>query len=199
MISVALTGGIGSGKSAVAARLSQKGVPVLDADQVTRELVIPGQVAFHEILDHFGPSVLEKDGTLDRSALREIIFRDPSCRRILEAILHPRVLSHMQDWLACQGNAPYAVLVIPLLLETGQTKQTNRILVVDSDPDAQIARVVQRDGQTRDQVLAILNAQADPSARRAVATEIIENNGSLDDLYRLTDQMHQYYLSITHQ
>jgi dephospho-CoA kinase len=189
---IALTGGIGSGKTQVSNRLGELGAHVIDADIVARELVQPGMPALAEIRQRFGARILDADGQLDRSWLREHIFRQPVARAQLESILHPRIRAEMQQRLD-QTEAPYAVLVIPLLLESGQTDLADRILVVDIPEALQLARVQARDGQTPAQVQAILRAQASRAERLAVADDVIDNSGSLAELVRQTDALHQQY------
>ena len=195
MLVVALTGGIGSGKSAVSRHLESLGAPVIDADLLARRMVEPGAPALKEIQARFGDHLVNDQGVLDRAALRDIIFDQPDQRARLEGILHPRIRQAMEDWLA-QQNAPYAVLVIPLLFETGQTTLADRVLVVDCDPELQIERVVARDKLTRAQVEQILAAQVDRKTRLQGADDVIENNGTLEELIAATEVTHRRYLEI---
>lgn len=195
MLTVALTGGIGSGKSSVSKRFEALGVPVIDADVLSRELVSPGAPALQEIARQLGPELIRPDGSLDRAALRNRIFDDPRQRRQLEEILHPRILAGMQQRLATL-EAPYAVLVIPLLLEAGQARLADRILVVDCPVESQMARVRQRDGLSAVQVERILAAQASREARLAMADDVIDNSGSLAALTGAVDRQHQAYLQL---
>ncbi len=195
MLVVALTGGIGSGKSAVSRHLECLGVPVIDADRLARQLVEPGAPALQEIQAAFGKHLVDNVGRLDRAALSEIVFERPDERARLEAILHPRIRQAMEDWLGRQ-NAPYAVLVIPLLFETGQESLADRILVVDCEPEQQIERVVERDGLPRTRIEQILAAQVDRETRLREADDVIENKGSLEQLVAATEAMHQRYLAL---
>jgi len=195
MLTVALTGGIGSGKSSVSKRFEALGVPVIDADVLSRELVSLGAPALQEIARQLGPELIRPDGSLDRAALRNRIFDDPRQRRQLEEILHPRILAGMQQRLATL-EAPYAVLVIPLLLEAGQARLADRILVVDCPVESQMARVRQRDGLSAVQVERILAAQASREARLAMADDVIDNSGSLAALTGAVDRQHQAYLQL---
>ncbi len=196
MLVVALTGGIGSGKTTVARHLATLGVPIIDADLIARELVQPGSECLAEIVETFGPAVLDSDGSLDRSALRQRVFADPSSRARLEAILHPRIREVMTRRLKAL-DAPYAVLVIPLLIETGQKELAHRVLVVDAPEAAQIARVRERDGMDGQQVRAILAAQSDRATRLLAADDVIENDGDLDALLRRTEALHRRYLELS--
>jgi dephospho-CoA kinase len=195
MLVIALTGGIGSGKSAVSRHLESLGVPVIDADTLAHRMVAPGSPALQEIQAAFGDHLIDAEGRLDRAALREIVFDDPVQRKRLEAMLHPRIRQAMEDWLA-QQHALYAVLVIPLLFETGQNTLADRVLVVDCDPARQIERVAARDGLTETQIRQILDAQIDRTRRLRGADDIIENNGTPQALIAATEVMHQRYLAL---
>lgn len=195
MLVVALTGGIGSGKSAVSRHLESLGVPVTDADLLARQMVEPGSPALLEIQAAFGEHLVNQAGELDRQALREIVFDHPEQRERLEAILHPRIRQAMLDWLD-QQQAPYALLVIPLLFETGQNQLADRVLVVDCAPELQIQRVAERDGLAQAQIEQILSAQVDRETRLQGADDIIENNGTLAELIEATEAMHQRYLKL---
>jgi dephospho-CoA kinase len=195
MLAVALTGGIGSGKSAVSRHLETLGVPVIDADLLARQMVEPGSSALQEIQTAFGDEVLDQTGGLNRQALRDIIFEHPDQRSRLEAILHPRIRQAMLEWLA-QQKAPYAVLVVPLLFETGQNHLADRVLVVDCEPRQQIHRVRERDGLSLARIEQILEAQMDRQTRLQGADDIIENNGTLEELIAATEAVHQRYLEL---
>ncbi|PUB84430.1 MAG: dephospho-CoA kinase [gamma proteobacterium symbiont of Ctena orbiculata] len=195
MLVIALTGGIGSGKSAVSSHLESLGVPVIDADQLAHQLVKPGSPALLEIQATFGEELVDGNGVLDRAALRKTVFDDPQQRRRLEGILHPRIREAMEEWLARQ-SAPYAVLVIPLLFETGQTSLSDRVLVVDCDESLQIERVLQRDEISREQIRQIMTSQVDRKTRLQGADDVIENNGSLKALIEATERLHRNYLKM---
>ncbi|QKT03033.1 dephospho-CoA kinase [Ectothiorhodospiraceae bacterium 2226] len=198
MLVIGLTGGIGSGKSAVAARFAQFGVPVLDADELAREVVQPGQPALHEIVQAFGAEVLQADGQLDRARLRRLVFGNPEQRRRLEAITHPRIRAAMRARLA-QLVAPYCVVVIPLLLETGQTDLVDRILVVDASPELQLQRAQARDGLPPQDIQAIIAAQVARPERLAAADDLITNDGTLADLQAQVDALHPRYLGLARE
>lgn len=195
MLVVALTGGIGSGKSAVSRHLESLGVPVIDADRLAREMVEPGSPALAEIRALFGEGVVDDRGGLDREVLRKTVFSNPTQRERLEAILHPRIRRAMKDWLKRQ-SAPYAVLVIPLLFEAGQRSMADRVLVVDCEETLQVERVSRRDGLTREQIKQILAAQTGRQTRLAGADDIIENNGNLQELLEATEHLHRRYLAL---
>ena len=192
---VALTGGIASGKSAVSDRFAALGADVIDADLVARELVAPGGAALDEIVTGFGKGVLGADGALDRRALRELVFADEARRRELEAILHPRVRDILRE-RAQGGSGAYALLVIPLLVESGHYGWVDRVLVVDVPRDVQHARLVARDGITADLADAMLDAQASRAGRLAIADDVIANDGTLADLDTRVQNLHARYLAL---
>lgn len=196
MFKVGLTGGIGSGKSTVADCFASHGVPVIDTDVIARDLTAPGGAALEEIRAAFGDEVLRVDGTLDRAALRRRVFADSAPRRQLEAILHPRIRQAVEERLAT-SSAPYALIVIPLLVETGGYQDLlDRVLVVDCPEDVQIARVIARSGLTPDAVRAILAAQAGRAERLAAADDIIVNTGAPEALHAEVAALHQRYQAL---
>ncbi|MET0110218.1 MAG: dephospho-CoA kinase [Candidatus Thiodiazotropha sp.] len=195
MLVIALTGGIGSGKSAVSSHLESMGVPVIDADRLAHQLVRPGSPVLQEIQAAFGDDLVDTNGALDRSALRKIVFDDPQQRRRLEEILHPRIREAMESWLARQ-SAPYAVLVIPLLFETGQMSLADRVLVVDCDESLQIDRVLERDEISREQIRQIIASQVDRQTRLQGADDVIENDSTLEALIEATERLHNNYLKL---
>jgi dephospho-CoA kinase len=178
---IGLTGGIASGKSAVARLFAARGVPVIDTDQIARDVVEPGQPALAELVEAFGAAILRPDGHLDRRALREQVFADPSQRRRLEALLHPRILAELERRSAAAGG-PYQVLVIPLLVEGGRRTPLDRVLVVDCPEETQLARLRARDGETEAGARAMLAAQARRGDRLAAADDVIVNDGTLEQL-----------------
>jgi dephospho-CoA kinase len=192
---IGLTGGMGSGKSTVAALFEQLNIPVIDADGLARALVAPGQPALQEIIAAFGPASVDADGNLDRDHLRELVFSDSVARHQLEAILHPRIRHEIITWIS-HIQTPYCVVVIPLLLETGQRDLVDRVLVVDSPLELQIERVMQRSGLSRRDVDAIIAAQAARESRLAAADEVINNDGPLDALEARVRILHERYLRL---
>lgn len=194
MLLVGLTGGIGSGKSTVAERLEQLGVPVINADVIAREIVAPGEPALTEIADRFGPEVLHEDGTLDRAALAGVVFADPEARRALDRITHPRIAARVAERiaeLAAEDDPPSVVVVDhPLLVETGQAARFDEVVVVEAPEDLRVARLVEGRGMDEHDVRARIRVQADDAARRQVATKVIDNSGGLDDLDTQTDRLH---------
>lgn len=189
MIPVGLTGGIASGKSAVARMLRERGVPVIDADQVSRRVVEPGEPALDAIVARFGEEVLLPDGRLDRAALGRIVFADPEARRALEAITHPAIRAEVARWLQAQAEAGAAAAVVEaaLLVEGGGYRLYPELIVVTCDPRTQLARLLARDELDEAAARQRLAAQL-PSAEKARhATEHIVNDGSLADLERAVE------------
>lgn len=196
MFTVGLTGGIGSGKSTVADCFAALGVPVIDTDVIARDLTVAGGAVLEEIRAAFGETVMQADGTLDRAALRRRVFADSAARRQLEAILHPRIRQVVGDSLATL-TAPYALVVIPLLVETGGYRDMlNRVLVVDCPEEVQIARVKARSGLAHEEIKAILAAQAGRAERLAVADDIIVNTATPEALHAEVVALHQRYLAL---
>ena len=190
---IGLTGGIGSGKSTAAARFAALGVEVIDADVIARELVEPGSPVLEEIVQAFGADVLGEDGRLDRDALGRRAFADPQLRRRLEDLLHPRIRRLMAE-RARQAPGPYCVLVIPLLVETGQRNLVDRVLVVDAPEALQIERTLARDrSRTEEQVRALLAAQVSREARLAAADDVLVNDADLESLQRRVDALDARY------
>lgn len=192
---VALTGGIASGKSAVSDRFAELGAEVIDADRIARELVAPGQPALNEIAAAFGPEALDASGALDRRAMRERVFADPAARRRLEAILHPRVRQALRE-RARDSTAAYVVLAIPLLAESEGYDWTDRVLVVDTSRATQHRRLTARDGITPELADAMLDAQASREQRLALADDVIANDGTLSDLDARVAELHHRYLDM---
>ena len=190
-----LTGGIGSGKSAAAEHFAALGVHVVDADHAARWVVEPGRPALAKIAEHFGDAVLQADGQLDRSALRSLIFSDPELRRWLEALLHPLIREEIALNLA-QAKSPYAILVSPLLIESGQYATTQRVLVIDAPQALQIERTLLRDTTSEQQVQAILKAQASREERLSHADDILVNDSDLKTLQTEVERLHHFYLTL---
>jgi dephospho-CoA kinase len=197
MFAVGLTGGIGSGKSTVSELFAELGTPVIDTDAIAHQLTAPGGSALEAIHALFGDRVMQADGTLDRAALRRRVFSDPAARHQLEAILHPRIRQKVEQTLATL-TAPYVLIVIPLLVETGGYREVlNRVLVVDCPEDVQIARVMARSGLTYDEVTAIIAAQAGRAERLAAADDVIVNTASPEALRTQVATLHRRYLAFS--
>jgi dephospho-CoA kinase len=192
---IGLTGGIASGKSTVAQRFIELGVPVIDADAASRAVVAPGTPGLKEVIERFGPRVIAGDGELDRRALRDLIFTDPAARRDLEGILHPLIRADMEQ-SAAAAQGPYVVMAIPLLVEGGSRDRVDRVLVVDVDEAVQLERVMTRDGGSLEQARAILSSQAPRSARLAAADDVLLNSGTVTELRQAVDRLHARYLRL---
>jgi len=199
MFTVGLTGGIGSGKSAAAARFRHHGVNVVDADLAARIVVEPGRPALTAIEEHFGSGVIQADGSLDRAALRKLVFDNPTERRWLEQLTHPLIREEIIAALAASPNthsAPYAILESPLLIETSQSELVQRVCVVDIPEELQLARASARDANSVEQIRKIMAAQLPRAARCAKADDILDNSGSLDSLNAQVDALHQKYMQL---
>jgi dephospho-CoA kinase len=196
---VGLTGGIGSGKSAVGDLFAAHGVPVIDTDAIAHALTAPDGAAMPAIRIEFGDGVASADGSLDRAAMRAMVFADPAARKRLEAILHPMIRSESdRRLLASQASSPYAILMVPLLIESGDyRKRLNRIAVVDCAEATQITRVMRRNGLTRTEIDRILAAQATRAERLAAADDVIDNDGGLAELPPQIEQLHRQYLGLS--
>ena len=192
---VGLTGGIASGKSTAAKFFGALGVPILDSDQVARDVVEPGQPPLERLVERFGRKILTPDGHLDRPALRDIVFSDPKARADLEALTHPAIGAAMEARSAAAGG-PYQILVIPLLVEKNLASHVDRVLVVDCDEELQIRRLRDRDGSTPEQVQAILKAQAPRAARLKAADDVIRNDSDMSAVRDQVAALHQRYLEL---
>jgi dephospho-CoA kinase len=192
---VGLTGGIASGKSTVTALFAKLGVPVIDTDQLAREVVEPGQPPLERLVQRFGREILTPDGHLDRPALRNIVFSDPRARADLEALTHPAISAEVEV-RAAQAGGPYQIHVIPLLVEKSLGAHVDRILVVDCDEALQIERVMKRDSCTPEAARAILAAQASRTARQRAAHDLILNEGDVSALAAQVEALHRRYLEL---
>lgn len=193
---VGLTGGIGSGKSAVSALFEKKSIIVVDADQVARQVVEPGTVALTQIADHFGSHILDQDGKLLRAKLRDIIFSNAQEKNWLEQLLHPIMNKDIRRQLT-NANSQYAMLSSALLLETHQHQLVTRILVVDCSEELQMQRAMRRDNNNPELIKAIMSAQISRQERCARANDIIQNHGKIEELSDQVDKYHQLYLELS--
>lgn len=193
---VALTGGVAAGKSAVTRRFEKLGVNVYDADVAAREVIEPGTPALAEVVDRFGAAALEPSGRLDRAAMRQRVFNDPAARRQLEAIIHPRV----REWLferARSDAGPYCMLAIPLLTKNFEHyRWVDRVLLVDAHESTRRARLMARDNIDEALARRMMAQQARDADRRAIADEVIENNGDEAALDEQVARLHRHYLTL---
>lgn len=195
-----LTGGIGSGKSAAAAIFEELGAAVVDVDAIAHELTAPAGVAIDAIRAAFGDSLIAPDGSLDRAAMRRLVFADASAKSHLEAILHPLIgaESRRRCESALAAGAPYVVLVVPLLVESGTYRnRVARVAVVDCAEETQVARVMARSGLSQAEAAGIMAAQASRGERLAVADDIIDNDGGFTGLRAQVEVLHRKYLALT--
>ena len=180
MLKIALTGGIGSGKTTVSDYFRKLGVPVIDADETSHEVTQAGEPAVQKISDAFGDSVLDCDGNLDRTALRNIVFGDPESRKLLESILHPEIRRRMNE-AASRTQSPYCLFSIPLLIETDQHTSYDRILVVEASEDRRRSWIQARSGLTQNEITAILSAQVSDQQRRHAADCLLYTSDAADE------------------
>lgn len=190
MFVVGITGGIGSGKSAVTDHLETLGIAVVDADKVARVVVEPGTSGLAAIADHFGTDILLADGSLDRAALRKIVFDNPDERKVLEGITHPRIRDEITRQLS-EASSPYVVLSSPLLLESGQNTLADYVVVVDVPEEVQLKRTMARDDNSEALVQQIMAAQLDRQTRLSRADASIMNDTSLKELYERVEVLHE--------
>jgi dephospho-CoA kinase len=195
MLVIGLTGGIGSGKSMATDYLQQRGITIVDADLAARVIVEPGEPALEDIVDAFGESILQMDGTLDRAALRQIVFADPAQRQRLEAITHPRIAQEILRQLSV-SLSPYTVLVSPLLFESGQHRFAQRTLLIDAPEEAQRRRAAARDKVSEEQIAAIMTVQMGREEKRKRADDIVLNDGEVSALHSALEKLHQHYLQL---
>lgn len=195
MLLIGLTGGIASGKTFVSDRFATLGAPVIDADILARQAVQPGSAGLNSLVNEFGHSIVLSDQSLDRRKLRELIFSNPAHRDTVDSILHPIIRQLSDEAIAkeAQTGAAYVIYAVPLLVETQQQERFDRIAVVDVPAETQIARLVQRDNTSVDKARAILDAQASREQRLAIADDVIDNNGSIDDTVAQVDRLHELY------
>ena len=198
MLIVGLTGGIGSGKTLVSDYFKSLGIVIVDADVVSRQVVEPGTEALGKIAEKFDKDILNSDGTLNRRVLRDIIFKNPDEKQWLENLLHPLIGLETARQLQT-SQSPYTIFVSPLLIEIGQYKMTNRILVVDAPENLQVSRTVERDNTQAENVQSIMNTQASRQKRLDMADDVILNDSDIKSLHKKVDDLHQHYLKLSQE
>jgi len=198
---VGLTGGIGSGKSAVADLFASMGAAIVDTDAIAHELTGPGGAAIPEVRKAFGSACITPEGAMDRRNVREMVFADPAARKRLEAVLHPMIRAESEKRIAASaGVAPYAVHVVPLLIESQDYRnRVNRVLVVDCAEPVQVERVRERSGLAEDEVRRIIAAQTSRAARLAAADDVIDNSGPISALRAQVQALHARYEALARQ
>lgn len=200
MLKVGLTGGIGCGKSTAVNAFRALGIAIIDADQIAKDLVQPGQISLTEIAEKFGEAFLLKDGSLNRALLKEKIFSDPSLLQELEAILHPRVKAEIKRQFKSLATVPegnsYIIADVPLLYEKGYEALFDRIIVVDCLPEQQISRVKSRDGMDSKTINRIMHTQASREDRLGIATDVLDNTKNKDALLNQINALHLEFLAL---
>ncbi|MBE9515723.1 MAG: dephospho-CoA kinase [Proteobacteria bacterium] len=196
MLIVGLTGGIGSGKTAVADLFKQAGVQIIDADEIGRHLSQKGQAGYEAIIKEFGAGMIADGGELNREKLRDTVFKDNNKRKRLESLLHPLIRDEIAGKLKQLKTEPYCIIVVPLLIETDYHTLVDRILVVDTTERNQIERVIQRDNLSHDKVKKIMRAQLSRTKRLQQADDVIENNSDISHLKDAVGVLHKHYLEL---
>ena len=198
MITIVLTGGIASGKTAVSDGFARLGVPIIDTDLIAREVVEPGQPALDRITEVFGDDFLTSEGQLDRLKMRQAIFSDPDHKALLEAILHPVIAEEVARNVK-ELDSPYCILVVPLYAQSSAYASIDRVLVVDVKEEVQIERVMARDQISKNQAKSILSAQTSRQDRLALADDVIDNSGGLNGLQDKVEALNSNYLKLAHK
>ena len=193
---VGLTGGIGSGKSAAANFFQNEGITVIDADDLSREVIEQDTPGFEKIVDCFGPAIIDSDGSINRAFLRQEVFDDEKKKKLLESIIHPLVRDLMIEKIAA-SQSPYSIIMVPLIFETNSMNNYNRILVIDCDPIVQLERAMLRDKNSKIQIQKIIDSQCSREERISIANDIIPNNDSLENLKIRSIAMHKFYLGLS--
>lgn len=196
MFAVGLTGGIASGKTTISNLFAARGIPVIDTDVISRQLLEPGELAYCQVCGHFGDAILQSDGSIDRKRLREIVFNDRDAKSWLETMLHPLIFQRSLDAIQDSGDAAYVLVVVPLLFETNFQSLVDRVLAVDCPAETQIERLVRRDAIETDLAQKMLEQQLQNKERLARAHDVIENRDDGGDLERQVDRLHRRYLEL---
>ena len=193
---VGLTGGIGSGKSAAANFFQNEGITVIDADDLSREVIEQDTPGFEKIVDCFGSAIIDSDGSINRAFLRQEVFDDEKKKKLLESIIHPLVRDLMIEKIAA-SQSPYSIIMVPLIFETNSMNNYNRILVIDCDPIVQLERAMLRDKNSKIQIQKIIDSQCSREQRISIANDVIPNNDSLENLKIRSIAMHKFYLGLS--
>ena len=193
---VGLTGGIGSGKSAAANFFQNEGITVIDADDLSREVIEQDTPGFEKIVDCFGSAIIDSDGSINRAFLRQEVFDDEKKKKLLESIIHPLVRDLMIEKITA-SQSPYSIIMVPLIFETNSMNNYNRILVIDCDPIVQLERAMLRDKNSKIQIQKIIDSQCSREERISIANDVIPNNDSLENLKIRSIAMHKFYLGLS--
>ena len=193
---IGLTGGIGSGKSAVANFFQDEGITVIDADELAREVIDKNLPGYKSIVDYFGSKIIDSNGLIDRAFLRKEAFDDDKKKKVLESIIHPLVKDLMTKRIAT-SNSVYSIIMVPLIFETNSMSNYNRILVIDCDPKIQLERATLRDNNSNEQIQKIIDSQCSREERLSIANDVIPNNDSLANLKVRSFAMHKFYLGLS--
>jgi dephospho-CoA kinase len=195
-LTIGLTGGIASGKSLVEAQFRALNVPVLDADQVSRDVVAPPSAALDEIAQQFGTEFITPEGGLDRRRMRELVFTDPGAKKRLESILHPHIRQRLLQWRDAQ-TAPYCIISVAILLEAGMNSLVDRVLVIDVPVETQLARLISRDNIIETLASNMIATQTQRQVRLDAAHDVIQNTGTPEQTQREVERLHRLYLELS--
>jgi dephospho-CoA kinase len=195
-LTIGLTGGIASGKSLVEAQFRALNVPVLDADQVSRDVVAPPSAALDEIAQQFGAEFITPEGGLDRRRMRELVFTDPGAKKRLESILHPHIRQRLLQWRNAQ-TAPYCIISVAILLEAGMNSLVDRVLVIDVPVETQLARLISRDNIIETLASNMIATQTQRQVRLDAAHDVIQNTGTPEQTQREVERLHRLYLELS--
>ena len=190
---IGLTGGIGSGKSAVANFFQNEGISVIDTDQLARKVIEKDSDGYSKVVESFGANILDNNKSIDRAKLREEVFHDNEKRKILESITHPLVRELMVQKIS-SSTSPYSIIMVPLIFETNSAKNYDRVLVIDCDVEIQLERAMARDENSAGLIQKIIDSQCSRSERLSIANDVIPNNNSIEDLQNRSLAMHNFYL-----
>ncbi|MDH3355148.1 MAG: dephospho-CoA kinase [Chromatiales bacterium] len=192
---IGLTGGIGCGKSTICKAFSQLAIPIIDTDQIARDVVAPGQPALETLVQHFSSTILNKDNSLNRAHLKTLLFNDPQNKKFIETVLHPLILAQLNQQLTAI-TAPYVVVEIPLLIEANWQSVVDQILVIDIPETLQLERLMQREDATQSEVQAMIDNQISRTERNRYATQLVDNSATPSALSRQVSELHQHYLKL---
>ncbi len=193
---IGLTGGIGSGKSAAAYFFQNEGANVIDADDLSREVIEKNTPGYESIVDYFGSKIIDSNGVIDRAFLRKEVFEDDKKKKFLESVIHPLVRDLMAQRIET-SNSSYSIVMVPLIFETNSMSNYNRILVIDCDPSLQLERATLRDNNSEEQIQKIIDTQCSREERLSIANDIIPNNDSIENLKVRSIAMHKFYLGLS--
>lgn len=198
MLRIGITGGIGSGKTTVANLFARQGIPVIDSDVIARSLLAPGEDSYNKVVNNYGESILRPDKSIDRTKLKNLVFSNKHSKKKLEEILHPEVRKRIVSEIN-KLTSSYCIIVVPLLIEAGFLDLVDRVLVIITDKELQISRVVERDGMSREEIIKIINSQSTNQEKLEIADDVINNDEDNHSLIRQVEGLHKKYMALSLQ